>query len=390
MLPVRLLDLSGGIGAYCSKLLADLGADVVIAEPPGGDDLRRRPPFKSNVATRESLLFASYHANKRGITLDCTRRDALPLLEALGASVDIVIVSPTRRRPVVGFDRDAPSLAWAQSDAIVAAITPFGLTGPLRDLRMTPVLSFAMNGGMHWVGDPNGAPHAAPCQLAWDEAGIHAAFGILAALSARPRIGGQLLDLSVHEVGAEKDLLFERYDVAPPGEWGRHIPVGYPPTGVWECADGPLAIAVYQEHHWAAFLATLDEPPELSDPIYADALFRRQVYDMLEDLIAPLMAKGSRVDLFRRAHEFGLPCAPNNTEGEFVQDALPEARKTFVPVRVGETTARIPWRWCHASVPLIELKRPAPGLGEHNGEIYCDELGFGAEALAAWQEHGIV
>ena len=388
---MRVLDLSGPIGAYCSKLLADLGSDVVLAEPPIGDDLRRRPPFASaEDGARASLLFASYHANKRGITLDCTRDESLPLLEALGQHFDAVIASPTARRPVAGFDRDAPSVSWARPDAIVAAITPFGLTGPWRDLRMTPFLSFAMSGGMHWVGDPNGPPHAAPCRLLWDEAGTYAAFGILAAVSARDRVGGQVLDLSVHEVGAAKDFLLERYDVGRPGEWGRAVTVGYPPTGVWECADGPFAVAVYQEHQWAAFLAMLGDPQELSDPIYADPVIRRQVYDMLKELIAPLMAKRSRLELFRLGQELGVPCAPYNTPGDFVADIQAEAREIFVAAEAPTGPVRIPWRWCHAAAPLIELRRFAPELGAHNQDVYVDELGFSADELRLWEKQGLV
>ena len=158
----RVLDMSDAIGAYCSKLLADLGADVLKVEPPCGESLRRRPPFAGGGDSGESLVFASYHANKRGITLDAGRTECLPLLKALAAYCDVIIVSPTARRPIVGLDRDAPRLAWAQSESIVASITPFGLTGPMRDLRMTPFLSFAMGRGMHWVGEAEGPPLAAP------------------------------------------------------------------------------------------------------------------------------------------------------------------------------------------------------------------------------------
>ena len=95
---VRVLDLSGAIGAYCTRLLGDLGADVVKVEPPAGDALRRRPPFKDGATGPEaSLVFATYHANKRGITLDTTSDTALPLLAELGATADVVVISPSRR-----------------------------------------------------------------------------------------------------------------------------------------------------------------------------------------------------------------------------------------------------------------------------------------------------
>ncbi len=391
-LALRVLDLSGAVGAYCSKLLADLGAEVLIAEPPSGDDLRRKPPFGAQDGRpAESLVFSAYQANKRSITLDWTRPEALPVLAALGSRCDVVIASPTARRPLVGFDRDTPCLAWATPDAVVAAITPFGLTGPWRELRMTPFLSFAMSGQMHWVGPAEGPPQAFPGRLAWDEAGIHAALGIIAALSVSDRVGGQLLDLSVHEIGAAKDFLLERYDVGRPGEWGRSVGVGYPPTGVWPCADGPLVVAAHQEHHWQAFLAMLDHPEELSDPAYADTQFRREAFDLLERLIAPLMARHRRLDLFKKGQERGLPCAPYNTPGEFVADIQPRERRIFATLDDGQRPPIvIPWRWCHASSDLLELRRPAPTLGEHNKQVYLDELGFSADELARWGAAGLV
>ena len=269
----------------------------------------------------------------------------------------------------------------------MVSITPFGLTGPMRDMRMTPFLSFAMGGGMHWVGQPDGPPLAPPGQLQWDEAGGHAAFGAVAALIARERSGGQVLDLSVHEVAATKDFLFERYDVAPPDEWGRQVGVGYPPTGDWQCADGPIAVASHQRHHWQAFLDALDHPDELSDPEFADPLFRREIFEALIQIISDLVATRSRMDLFVKGQASGLPCAPFYTPGEFVLDAQPQARGTFREAAPGVT---VPWAWCHATPPLIGLRRPAPGLGEHNEEVYVGELGFQPSELDAWTASGLV
>src|SRR5262249_37020941 len=156
---------------------------------------------------------------------------------ALARETDVLVVSPTVRAPLVGFDREARHLDWSSHRCVVACITPFGLDGPWADLRVTPFLSFAMGGGMHWVGQQGGPPLAAPGQLAWDEAGLHAALGIVSALVGRNEAGGQMLDLSVHEVQATKDFVLERYDVSRPGEWGgRFAGVGIPPTGTWTCS----------------------------------------------------------------------------------------------------------------------------------------------------------
>ncbi len=114
---IRVLDLSGPLGCYCGRLLADAGADVVKVEPPEGDRLRRRPPFAANLAGQESSLsFAYYQANKRGVVLDYRRPEAAAVLADLGASCDVVVLTPTVAEPVAGFDPATGELAWAGPD----------------------------------------------------------------------------------------------------------------------------------------------------------------------------------------------------------------------------------------------------------------------------------
>ncbi len=388
----RVLDLAGPIGAYCTKLLADLGCDVVKIEPPEGDAMRNHPPFVGEADAAESAVFVSYHASKRGITLDAGRVEARPLLEALAKGRDVVVISPTRRTPVAGFDRVARSLDWVPADCIVASITPFGLDGPMKDMRVTPFLSFAIGGAMHWVGAKDGPPLAAPGQLAWDEAGLNAAFGIAAALFGRERVGGQFLDLSVHEVQAGKDMVLERYDVSRPGEWGgRFAGVGVPPTGRWQCVDGLFGIAAFQEHHWQNFLTMMDNPEDLAAPSLNDPVVRRLIFDGLEDVIGDLVAERSRLDLFARGQASGVPCAPVNSPRDFVEDPQPVARGLFAsPVVDGRPPVTIPWRWCTAQPDLIHLRRPAPTLGEHNVEVYVDELGFSEAQVTNWKAERLV
>jgi crotonobetainyl-CoA:carnitine CoA-transferase CaiB-like acyl-CoA transferase len=389
----RIADLSGAMGAYCTKLLADLGADVIKVEPPQGDPMRRQEPLVgARGCEPESAVFASYHANKRGVTLDISRPESLPILEALASGCDVVVITPTSRHPVAGFDRAARNLAWAPPGAIVACITPFGLDGPLADMRVTPFLSFAIGGGMHWVGKEDGPPLGAPGQVAWDEAGLHAALGVLAALLDPESSGGQLLDLSVHEVQAAKDFILERYDQSRPDEWsGRFTGVGIPPTGTYQCADGPLGIAAHQQHHWQCFLEMLDHPDELTEPSLSDPMVRRAIFDGLQEVIASLVSGRSRLDLFGRGQASGLPCAPVNSPPDFVQDEQPVFRQVFAsPSRDGRPSPTIPWRWCHSTPELISLDSPAPLLGQHNAEVYLDELGFTKTDLEEWEEARVV
>ena len=274
----------------------------------------------------------------------------------------------------------------------MASITPFGLVGPLRDLRATPFVSFAMGGGMHWTGHRDGPPLAAPGQLAWDEAGIHAAFGIVSALFGHGRFGGQMLDFAVHDLAASKDFLIERFDVGAINEWGRSVEVGIPPSGRWECRDGLLGISAHQRHHWEAFLTMLDHPDELSEPSLADPQLRREIFDGLQEVIA---ASGEGPEP-RRALREGTGGGASLCAGE-------RSRR----LRPRRAAAR-PGALCHLGrggekpgddpLALVSLEpadrcacagRPRH-LGQHNREVYVDKLGFTDEQLESWRGSGLV
>jgi len=389
---VRVLDLGGALTAYAARLLADLGADVLLAEPPGGDRLRRSPPFAAGVeGTDASLLFAYYRATQRGITLAAGRPAALDLLGQLGAMADVVLVSPSRRQPLAGWDAEAGTLSWSRPDAVLAAITPFGLTGPMRDWRATPMVSYAMSGLMHRVGAADGPPLAPPGRQAWDEAGAYAVLGILAALWSRERVGGQVLDLSVHEVQSSKDWLVERYAVEGMDQWGRVAGVGYPPTGVYQCADGPFDVAAHQLAHWDSFLTMLGHPDELSEPSLTDPMVRRELFDVLHETIQQLVSQRSRGELVELGQRAGLPCAMLLSPAEFARDEHIVARGTLVPTPTpGDGTVAMPGP-AHRAVPeALVPRRAAPRLGEHNREVYVGELGHTEDELERWAGEGLV
>jgi crotonobetainyl-CoA:carnitine CoA-transferase CaiB-like acyl-CoA transferase len=232
---------------------------------------------------------------------------------------------------------------------------------------------------------------AAPGQLAWDEAGIHAAFGIVSALYGHARSGGQVLDFAVHDLAASKDFLIERFDVGPVNDWGRSVEIGIPPSGRWECRDGLLRISAHQQHHWEAFLTMMDHPDELSEPSLADPQLRRTIFDGLQEVIARLVRDRSRYELFQKGQAAGLPCAPVNDPADFVRDDQPRARELFATLGgAGTRPVTIPWRWCHSSPQMVRLRASAPTLGQHNSEVFVDELGFSQEQVAAWREAGVV
>ena len=132
---IRVLDLSGPVGSYGGRLLADAGADVVKVELPAGDELRRQDPFAGGRSDPErSLTFAYYHANKRGIVLDYRRAETLGVLAELGANADVVLLTP----PVTGFDPKTRELSWAAPDASRLRGYPVRAHRPLPHLARHP------------------------------------------------------------------------------------------------------------------------------------------------------------------------------------------------------------------------------------------------------------
>src|SRR5207302_9107785 len=179
---LRVLDLADQSGALAGKLLADLGADVVLVEPPGGGPLRTIPPFWQGLPDPErSLFFWFYGTSKRGITLDVARSSGAALLRRLAADADVLIESePPGRLAALGCGPDA--LRATNPRLTVASITPFGQRGPYRDWRGSDTVAEAMGGMLFVNGHKDGPPLRALGLQAYHQAGVFAAVGVLAAL----------------------------------------------------------------------------------------------------------------------------------------------------------------------------------------------------------------
>jgi crotonobetainyl-CoA:carnitine CoA-transferase CaiB-like acyl-CoA transferase len=368
---MRVLDLSSPVGTYCTRVLSDLGADVVLVEPPEGDPYRRLGPFRTRASGPEaSLAFGYYQAGKRSIVLDLDDSADRAVLERLGHDADVVVISPAPARPTPGFDAATGTLAWASPDAVVCSITPFGVTGPYARRSATHLTSFAQSGGM-WRAGPAGTPPVPiPPNLHWHIASAHAAVAILAALGVRERVGGQFVDVSAQEVEQYQEVLWEAYHFQGLRPGARTIPIGVPPTGVWVCRDGSFDVAAHQVQHWEAFLELLDHPAELAEPALTDMATRQLIFDGVSEIVASLLAPRSRYELFDRGQRIGLPVGLLNTPAQFVADEQLAARDFFVDLGRTETGPLLAPGPAVRTVPaLFEPAGPAPLLDEHGAEL---------------------
>ena len=199
----RVLDLSGPLGVYCGKLLADAGADVIKVEPPAGDDMRGTGPFiHGRLGPEESLYWRHFNTNKRGITLNIGSVPGAGLFRRLAAKADILLET----HPPGYLDSLSLGYEGLNEDnqgMVYASLTPFGQTGPYKDFKASDLIGFAMGGYMYVTGWPHTPPTRLWGSQAYHTASNRAFIAILMALYDRLSTGlGQRVDVSMQEAVA--------------------------------------------------------------------------------------------------------------------------------------------------------------------------------------------
>ncbi len=383
-----MLEVGDGVGpAYATKLIADLGADVVKIESPGGDAARRRGPFPNDTPHPErSGLFLYLNANKRGITLDLTRPAGRAALDRLVDDADLLVhnVHPT--------DMTAHGLAWERLSArnpklVMTSITPFGLTGPHAHYRATDLVLWNAGGVAVLNGDP-AHPELPPLKAFGDQAGfqagLNAAIPSLAALFARVTTGrGDHIEVSTQEALAailELTLEFYPYCGLIASRLGAK-PIQ--PLCFMPCRDGWIFICCVEEHQWKKFVEIMGNPEWAEMEIFENRLARGANFDALQALLQEWCSEQSVDELYHAAQERRVPFAPVSTMGDLLASPHLKARGFFAtldhPVAGSVTMPGAPYRM--RATPW-ELRRPAPTLGQHTDEVLAP-LGIDVAALKA-------
>lgn len=371
---LHVLDMAGEMGAYGSRLLALAGADVIKVEPAAGDRQRQRPPIAPNAPYGEgSLEFAYYHMGKRSVVVDASTPEATQQLAALGGSADVIFISPSERTPVPGWDPVRRLLAWADSATIVCCLTAGGHGGPDDDLRATHLTSVASSGLIHSFGPEDGPPGAFPRICLYDELSAHAAAMALAALRERQMLGGQVVELSLHDLVAYRDsLAFAEFGRTRRVTMTRKEPPPQaPPSGCWETSDGEVELTVYNPSHWDGFFELAGRPRELADPALRDRATRGDRSAEILPIVEVLLRRMKTEDVMSRAQELRVPCTAVQTPRQAGRDRQFESRGFFTDYHhpaIG--TFRGPGLPFLSAPSLLELpQRPAPRLGEHTLEV---------------------
>lgn len=375
----RILDLSGPSGAYGTKLLADLGYEVIKIEGPSGDPMRLLPPLAPDAdAPENSLWWAHTAAGKKSVVVDLETADGRSMFRSLARTADAVVESAgpgQLDRQGIGYrllSHENAGLVWV-------GISPFGASGPKRDWHGSNLVAWAQSGVLYSTGFPESTPVVPGGQavLACHTTAMNAAAGLLLALRARKQTGsGQFVDISMHEAvvttGPETGALIFLDDQVPRPRGGNRRPITRP-WGLYPTKDGWASVVVIQPAHWQAMAAWLDEVLQIegvNDEIFTDMRMRYEAAEAIDAWTEQLTERYTKYELFLEGQRRGIPVTPVNTVADLNTDAHLAASGFFVET---EHPALGSLHMPGAPIQLGDGPRPtsvrAPLLGEHTDEI---------------------
>ncbi|MFQ6027604.1 MAG: CaiB/BaiF CoA transferase family protein, partial [Dehalococcoidia bacterium] len=407
---LRVLELCDEKGQFCGKLLADLGADVIKIEPPGGQSTRAVGPFLDDLPHRErSLSFWHYNASKRGVSLNLESAEGRELFRRLAATADVVLESlPPGYLP--GLDLGYEQLRELNPKLIMCSLTPYGQTGPWADYATSDLLQLAAGGMMGCCGyeeaDVPDAPPIAPGGgQAWHTGSHYAGIAILSALIFRARTGqGQYIDASVHDACAlttenHVPLYIYTGDVVR-RQTGRHASPTPTLRTLYRCKDDKYVniqiiaptISPRQLKSLAEWMDRHGLAGDLLEESYQDPAFIQENISHINELVARFVPQLTRQEAFAGGQELGFPWGVVRTPDELLEDPHlgdrqfwvevehPELGRSFTYPGGAAIYGETPWR----------ISRRAPLLGEHNEEIWRGELGLVPLKLSLLGEGGVI
>ena len=391
---LKVLDASDGVcGGYCTKLLADMGAEVTKVEPPGsGDSTRRAGPFGGGVPNPEtSAPFLYLNAGKCSVTLDLKSRPGQVIFTELATVADVVVEN-ARPGVMEEWGLDYPALSQSNPSLVMASITWFGQTGPYRDYEGCDLVAHAVSGYMYLTGDEEREPLKAGGSQSEYQAGLAAAMAITTALSYRDLTGeGQYIDVSAIESlaatfdGVGTFTMEDRLGFVPRRAGTRlisrdsHSPY---PSNLLPCQDGWVHV------HWSPSfpegLAFLTGNPRLESDEVMAAL--RGHADEIDAALTQWLKDVPREEVQAQAQEIRVPFTMVQSVAEVMED--PQNRATGFFAEVEHPVAgklRLPTSPITTSA-IRSMPKRAPLLGEHNEAVYCGTLGYAADELSRLAE----
>lgn len=402
--PYRVLDLADEKGLLCGKLLGDLGADVIKVEPPGGDAARLLGPFyHDEVHPEKSLFWAACNMSKRGITLDIEKKAGQAVFRRLAAKADFIIESfAPGHMEELGLGYDA--LQVLNPGVILVSITPFGQTGPYRDYKGPDIVVWSIGGRVYAVGDEDRPPvRMSHHSQAYMQAGVEGAMAATMALYHRALTGeGEHIDLSIQAAAAQAGNTTWDYRrvVQPRGLQATNINV----PRLWRCKDGVVSWYFMPGQSMPGrnqrFIGWLDSEGMADEYLktydwdnFDYAKITQETMDRIAEPTLRFFMAHTKVELLEGAVKHRIMFYPTFTTTNILESAQLAARDFWVKMahpELGGEVLTYPGAFAIASETPITISRRAPRIGEHNREVYEDELGMSPAEVQTLRQDGVI
>ncbi|MFP4573972.1 MAG: CaiB/BaiF CoA transferase family protein [Desulfobacterales bacterium] len=387
-------------GAYCTKLMADLGAEVIKIEPPGaGDGARRKPPFlKDQPDPEKSGLFMYVNTSKLGVTLDPAKSEGRKIFENMVRDVDILIED---RQPgemeEMGLGYEV--LKKINPALIMTAITPSRAgSGPYKNYKAYQLNISHMSGQGYLL--PMIAPSLKrpPVKAGGNsgnfDPGLVASIAVMAALFWRGKSGkGQYIGMSKLEALMSMQRV-ESVTFPTSGVNMSRMAMAQRKRagGVIACRDCYVIIVTPAEHQWKNFMKLMGDPPWSKEKWCQDRQQRLEHSEEIQQYIFDWMKDKPKEEVFRKGQALGVPIAPVNTAKDVVESPQFNAREFFVETEhpVMGKIDKFPSSPYRFSKTPWSASRPAPRLGEHNREVFCTRLGYTQKDLERFKALKVV
>ncbi|MCH7523001.1 MAG: CoA transferase [Chloroflexi bacterium] len=418
---IRVLDLAGEIGQYCTKLLADLGADVIKIEPPEGDPVRDLPPFyHDEPGPDKSLYWLNLNTNKRSATLSIADAEGRKLLEKLVATADVVVES-FEPGYLDGLGLGYEGLTKIKPEIILTSVTGFGQTGPHAHYKAPDIVGVAMSGIMWLAGDRQDPPNVPPWRQGYISASIQAAAGTMMAIYHRDVHGeGQHVDVSMQEaLSIAQETAMQYWDMLQQLRnrtgAGTILPISIPGIGPYECRDGWVYgfVGTPGGAPWSDLLQwMIDEgaAEDLAEEPYHDFCMnlnmrfltsimqdpsslgaKIKIMSHVEQVLRRFVAGKGKWEVYEGAQRKRLLFGIVSTPEDIANNPQLQHRKWLTPIEHPELqdTLQYPGPPYRLSETPWAIRRRPPLLGEHNSEIYSD-LGVKEDELERLHAAGVI
>jgi crotonobetainyl-CoA:carnitine CoA-transferase CaiB-like acyl-CoA transferase len=363
---VRVLDLSSGDGDEVTRLFADLGADVLKVEPPGGNLARDELPTLAGA----SIPFAVHNANKRSTVLDPLDESDCGRFLDLVAYADIVVDSGLEGL-AAAFGTPGAQLATQYTHLVVLSITDFGATGPWSSWRATDPVLYAMGSSLARSGPTTGTPVLPPDGIASATAAVQAAWAALVAYYNRLRCGtGDYIDFARYDaVVMALDPPFGAHGQAAAGNGGVGLWRGRPKNQdaypIQPCQDGYVRLCVLTPRQWHGLRRWLGEPQAFQDPKYDVLGARYAAWPEISVLIEALFAEQTMKDLVAAGQAHGVPIAAVLTPSQILDSEHFQAVAAITDAElVPGVRTRVPTGYFIVDGQRSGFRTPAPAAGQ--------------------------